>query len=127
MDERLFRKLLSKILRAIRDKLRRQGKSFEYVLILALGKFRHKIHSVIHAHMLVTCLPDCHPKKSRNPDRLECPFLEKKMDNLHMIAWIEKARSKRAVAAYAAQNLLSVIGKQEFVGVRTYRASEGWF
>lgn len=125
-DEKKLLVLLGKIFRALRDKARRAGYSFEYVLVVALGKVRHKYHRRLHSHALVTWLPDLRQKKSKRPERLESVWLDKKMSSLQMIAWVEKPRSVGSVAAYTAQNLQSVIGKKEYKGMRTFRMSQGW-
>lgn len=125
--ETVFRGLMSKLMRALRDKLRRAGMKPEYVLVLALAKVRHRIHKVLHAHLLITHLPDTKPRASKKrPDRLECPWLEEKAAKEHLIVWIEKPRSRAAVARYTAQNAKSVIGKKEYKGMRVYRFSEGY-
>lgn len=127
LDEKLFRLALGKVFRALRDKARRAGIDFQYVLVLALGKVKHKIHKGIHSHALLTFLPDLKPVKgSRRKERVECPFLDKKLQGLQMVAWVEIPRSKRAVARYSAQNLKTVIGKKEYAGVRLFRMSEGF-
>lgn len=125
--ETAFRLLLSKVFRALRDKARRSGCKFEYVVVLALSKVRHRVHKVLHAHALVTWLPDASKHKtSRRPDRLECPWLEKKLAGCHLIGWIEKPRSIPAVARYTAQNAKTIIGKKDYAGLRVYRFSEGF-
>jgi hypothetical protein len=127
IDERTFRKFISSIFRALRDKARRTGCSFEYVIVLALGKVKHRIHKVIHCHALITWLPDLRQhKNSRRKERLDCEFLNKKLSGLHMLAWVELPRSKRAVARYSANNAKSIIGKADYKNVRIYRFSEGY-
>ena len=125
--EKQLRVLLSKIFRALRDKARREGERLEYVIVLALSKVSHRLHKVLHSHCLITYLPDArqHPS-SRRPERLECPWLEKKLASEHLIAWIEIPRSVRAVARYTAQNAQSVIGNPAYSNVRIYRMSQGF-
>lgn len=125
--EKQFRVLISKIFRSLRDKARRAGARLEYVVVLALAKVKHRIHKVLHSHALVTWLPDTrHRKNSRRPERLECPWLEKKLSKDHLIAWVEKPRNRHAVARYTAQNAKSIIGKEEYKGIHVYRMSRGF-
>lgn len=125
--EHLLRRLISKVFRALRDKARRLGCRFEYVVVLALSKVKHRVHKVMHAHALVTWLPDVQKHRtSRRKERLECQWLEKKLADLHLVAWIEKPRSNAAVARYTAENLRTVIGKKEYKNVRIYRFSQGY-
>jgi len=127
IDEKLFRQTLGKVFRALRDKARRSGCSFEYVLVLALSKVKHKLHKVIHSHALITWLPDLQQRKgSRRKERVECPFLDEKLKRLHMTAWVEIPRQKQAVARYTAQNAKTIIGKPDYKNVRIYRFSEGF-
>jgi len=126
-DEQVFRATLGKVFRALRDKARRAGKTFEYVIVFALARVKHKIHSRLHSHALITWLPDTTPsKKSRRDTRLDCPFLDKRMNALRMIAWIEKPRKIGAVARYTAKNAKTIIGKKDYAGIRVFRMSEGF-
>jgi hypothetical protein len=125
--ETAFKALLSKIFRSLRDKARRAGCSFDYCIVLALSKVKHRVHKVLHAHALLTWLPDPKPKKnSKRTDRLECLWLDEKLAGLHLIGWLEKPRSNQAVARYTAQNARTVIGKKDYAGMRVYRMSQGY-
>jgi hypothetical protein len=126
-DEQAFRKLITKILTALRKKAKRLGFSFEYVAVLAFGKVNHRIHKKVHCHVLVTYLPDLiHKPTKAHPDRLQCPFLTAKLKELQLVAWIEKPRSKLYVARYTSANLKTVIGKPEMKNIRAFRFSQGF-
>lgn len=126
-SEKTFRDLTGKVFRALRDKARRSGCRFEYLIVFALSRVKHRIHKVLHFHALLTWLPDLEPHKtSKKKERLQSRWLEKKLAGLHLLMWLEKPRSVTAVARYTMQNAKTVIGKKEYKNVRIYRTSEGW-
>lgn len=123
-DEKIFRQFLSKTLRALRDKARREKQNFQYVCVLALGRFQHRIHRRVHMHMICTWLPiESDPEKCPTT-RLECPWLAEKLAILGLIAWVEIPREIRAVINYTVDNLKTIIGKPEFAGLHTIRFSQ---
>lgn len=125
--EQKFRLLLTKVLAALRKKARRAGKKMEYVAVIAFGRANHRIHKKVHCHVLATYLPDLIPIPTKaHPERIECRFLTEKLKDMQLIAWVEKPRSKQAVARYTAANLKTVIGKPEMKNVRAFRFSQGY-
>jgi len=122
-----FRMLASKVFRALRDKARRSGMSFEYCVVFALSKVKHRLHKHLHFHALLTWLPDTKPHPtSKKKERLQSSWLEKKLARLHLVMWLEKPRSKDAVARYTAQNAKTVIGKKGYAGKHVVRMSQGY-
>jgi len=126
-DEKDFRKVVSKILEALRKKMLRLGERLEYVAVIAFGKANHRIHKRVHCHIIVTCLPDLRPKPTKaHPSRLECSFLDVRLEPMQLSTWIELPVSKLAVARYTASNLKTVIGKPEMKNIRAFRFSQGY-
>ena len=127
LNEKQFRSLISKVFKSLREKAQRQGFEFNYVIVLALSKVKHKLHKVLHSHALVTWLPDLssHPDSKRK-ERLKSSWLDKKLKGLHLVAWVETPRNTDAVARYTAQNAKTVIGKKQYAGMRIYPMSQGW-
>lgn len=126
-DEKLFRQLLTKVLRAVRDKARRTGEKPEYVAVQAFGKMNHRIHKRVHSHVLITWLPDIVPQFTKaHPDRARCTFLEDKVSLLGLSVWIEIPREIDAVARYTAANIKSAIGNPQAKNLRIVRFSQGF-
>lgn len=126
-DERLFRELLSKVLRSVRDKARREGAEFEYCAVQAFGSFSHRIHKHVHSHVLCTWLPELVPMPVKNhPDRMESDFLSKRAERLGLAVWVENPRSREHVSRYTAANIKSALNLPQAKNLRVVRFSEGF-
>jgi hypothetical protein len=123
--EATLRQALSTLLRALRDNARRLGESFEYVIVVAFGEFRHRYHARPHAHIVCTWLPNPVLARSKRT-RYDVEFLEKRLASLKLYAWVEKVKESDAVARYIAQNAESAVGKSEFSRMKVYRFSQGF-
>jgi hypothetical protein len=123
--ETVLRQTLNKLLRALRDNARRLGEEFEYVIVVAFGEFHHRYHARPHAHIVCTWLPNPQVARSRRT-RYDVDFLEKRLSDLKLYAWVEMVRENDAVARYIASNAESAVGKSEFAKMKVYRFSQGF-